>query len=506
MIKNLNRNNSVNSIAFYFFVFSFFGFLAFFFVPVSDDIFFFYKFGTSIKDAFVNALFYGNGRLLGNFIEIIIQKYTVVRVTLIATVLTWLISLIIRLSGLDNTKQFFVPLFFIATLHPNFFAESIHWMAAFCNYVIPLTLFLESLYYILNDAVHKRRKHILICVLCFLGCFFSENTTLVFFFVFGFTFLQQYVKTKKINVLLFLTAVCSGVGTVMMFLIPCFVGRTDAMDSYRHTVFGKNLIDIIKFIFGQAGLVSKFFSGMTAVLFSISILVFLIMRKKDFQVFNRCKFLFIFQCFSLVFLFCDIVLLSDIEYKSKLFEYIVITARVANVVLYFVSTFFSVGIYEIKILKKSSRPQLISWLLGVVISTVPLLIIDPIGYRLAFMPFIFLCIVACTLLNMFLKDCCSKKNIINLIFNILVVLVVTICGTLLFVFGKNKDNYYERDAYIRQEINAGKTEIVLPELMFPEYVCVSRTDYIWPKHYGYEEKEVTFEYISREEWIKSKTE
>lgn len=498
----LQRNNT-SRLIFFSCVFSFFCVLSYFFVPVSDDIFFFHKFGANIKDAFFNALFYGNGRVLGNFVEIIIQRFILARIVLIAAVLTWLISLIIRLSGLKNTRFYFFPLFFTVSLHPNFFAGSIHWMAAFCNYIIPLAMFLEILYCTLNyeNIRCKKATVIMSCFLSFAACFFSENTTVVFVFVFLSVCIINFVKTKKFNLLYTLIVAFSFLGMILMFIFPGFVGKAHTMDNYRHWAFGNGIVGTIKFVFGQAGLVSKFISSVFIVMFVITLFTMLIMKRKNPSIYGKCKILFAIQFIALLYCFFDVVLIQRAEIETKIIEYLLITARIIVVLLYFIIAFLCALIYENKVTKTSDESNLLLWFVGVAISTLPLVIIDPIGYRLAFMPFVFLCIIACTLLNTFICEYSAKKSVTNILPNIVAATALIICSSLLIIFVKNHNSYYERDAYIKEEVHAEKAVIVLPELTFPEYVCVSREDYIWPIHYGYDKDSVSFIFVPREKWL-----
>lgn len=485
-------------------IFIFFAVLTRFFVPVNDDIFFSYKFGEGITDAVVNAVRYGNGRILGNFSEIVIQHYEFLKLVVIPACLVWVISLINRFGCVKDKKLYFMSLFLIVTMSPSMFADTIHWMAAFCNYVIPIAIFMESFYLLQNSDKFKNKVLVglAIAVLSFSGCFFSENTTVVFLFVFSSIFAVDFVRRKTFYVLKALGAIGVFTGTILMFVTPKFVGRDGAMSSYRHTVFEKGIVGGIKFVYGQTNLIAKALVGWFVIFAVLTVAVILVGQKTEMS--KKQRFVFrvsgFAQILAIIYFVADYIFIIPIEFENKLVLYVFITVRILAVCVYFVAMLLNIFIVDFRL--NGKKMLFVPWLLLIVISILPFVIIEPIGPRVVFMPFVFLCVIATKMINVYITEFYGSEKIFVVFKNMLLIATGSSLVFLLCVFPQINEVYYIRDAYIREQVKQNQTTITIPELPFENYVNFPREDYTWDFHFGYEEGTVEFEYLPYAKWQK----
>lgn len=484
----------------------FFAVLAFFFVPVNDDIFFSYRYGENLSEAFMHAVRYGNGRLLGNFTEILIQHFFWSRLLVIPAALVWVVSLINRFGFLNNKKAYILSFFFIITLSPDMFAGSIHWMAAFCNYVIPTAVFLEVFRRLLDcdNSEANFTEKVLIALFSFAGCLFSENTTLVFVFVFWMHFIIDVFTRKRIKTEKLISAIFSASGFVFMLLLPSLVGRDGTMDSYRHTVFGRSFIDMVKFVYGQTNIIAKALIGLFVVNLVITVSSYLAGKKCNFTKKQTVLFKIssALQTAMIVYFVVDYFWIMPVDFISKIELYATMTVRIFAVAVYYVLMFANVLVIDLKTKKENGCFILAPWLFLTALSILPLIIIEPVGTRLMFMPFVFMCIIAGKLIDGFVGAPYSEKTKFKAVLKALTAASCVICVALVLMFAQINKVYVIRDEHIRDELSKGNEVITIPELPFSGYVEFPREDYTWTFHYGFEPDSVTFNYVPYDEWIK----
>ena len=286
-----------------------------------------------------------------------------------------------------------------------------------------------------------------------------------------------------------------------MVIGPHLLGRGSAMESYRHTVFGRDLISMIKFIFGQAGIIAKSLSSLWLILLLISAMICLLNKKHitNKKLYQKTKIFSLIQFICIVLFILDMIIfiqILDKQYDQNSFYVLV---KIVLAFTYYFCMTINAGILAYCL--RETEIHFFQWIVLSICSILPLLIIDPIADRLLVMPLTFLLIVCVKLTNLYVNTINPKteKNFFSMIS--IASFINAIC--LLIIFSYIHQSYYIRDEYIKEQIKADETTIVLPELRFSNYVYYPREDYTWTFHYGYNEGEVCFKYIPFEQWVQT---
>lgn len=186
-------------------------FAMFFFMLPQSDVFLFAR---SLKDdvasVFNEALYYGNGRLLGNILGMFFSCYFQYAFILVSATITLIVVFANKLIFNSNKVTLFPMALLIIFMSGDMMNESYFLFASFMNFVFPCMLFLLSAIIVkfFHDKEHMSvfLKGILILfsfVLTVASCLFSENTAIIvaaFMFLFAFYFMFNTRKIKLIHI------------------------------------------------------------------------------------------------------------------------------------------------------------------------------------------------------------------------------------------------------------------------------------------------------------------
>ncbi len=194
------------------------------------------NYGT-IGSLWKTALYFGNGRYLGNFLVDFCLSHKALDVVTRSAVITGIIALLAAVPAKLSlrTLSFSFALFFG---FGNFILrEAFFWGHGFYNYVPPVFLGLLALailkgYYIQGNVRHRTLKIVFLAILGFSQQFFAENFTCVILLISIAMFvLVVRKKQPKGMMLAYLIGACAG--AIVMFALPEIMQVTHKMIEYR---------------------------------------------------------------------------------------------------------------------------------------------------------------------------------------------------------------------------------------------------------------------------------
>lgn len=202
--------------------------------PQYDVLLFTRDFKGDIQNVLSEALYYGNGRLLGNILGFYFSHHFTAAIFVTAFFLALTVFLANRLFFDNNPKTIFPIAVVVAFPAVGLMREVYCMIAAFCNYAVPLTFALMS--GIFMEKLKNKKSHLLYIPLAFsavAACLFSENTTIVMLCVAVLIIIGDFIKDKKASMPGILNLLFSAVGAVIMYLIPRVTETTAKLDYYR---------------------------------------------------------------------------------------------------------------------------------------------------------------------------------------------------------------------------------------------------------------------------------
>ena len=152
---------------------------------------------------------------------------------------------------------------------------------------------------------------------------------------------------------------------------------------------------------------------------------------------------------------------------------------------------------------KSAKRRMIFTLISIVVMTLPLFVVTPIGSRCFFPMYTLLVLFVADLMNCLLKTF-NYKDVIHSIEKILISLIFIFGTYLLLVYGYIYKVYSERLNYI--DLHNGDEVIVLPKLPYKEYVWYgnpANDEFLnrFKLYYSIEE-DSKVEFVTLKEWKK----
>ena len=493
MIKKDNKF----SVAFYTLFFIFFTIIMFLSPHSVDDTLYDYLDLNNFFDILHYAAGYGNGRVLGNMITIYLCKSNIIAAVfrgLTVTLMVYLLSKII--SDNDNQKKITAPIVSASLIGIGgiFFGEVFAWISAFTNYTLPILAVLICIDRIKSCNKFSLGKFIIVFVCGYAGQLFSENSSLNNFIVacsiLVFCFLHN--KSKLAIAINFTAATALGAATMVLCRLCCkderaFYGDSVYADSMSLKGIAHSVIDnAIKY--------TQWFSLCKILLILLSAaLIIIISKSSSKKMIKRllCTALILYPAYSFLYLSVN----DFVDFFNKLGYFQVLLAMVLTVL------YFAAVIYAGCLLKAKYKRKFLFTILFAIFTAVYLLVLSPINSRCLFYTY---CVI---LIAVFIAGKAAFAEIhIDLKFIQITFCVVTaaIFAFLISVYANIFVMDNKVNSYIEQQIEQGSTTVA---------VCrVTNTDYFhhsyyssrlgW-KYYQNEPKDVEFEEISMDEWLKN---
>ena len=188
------------------------------------------------------ALYYGNGRLLGNFGVLYLVKYKILRVIIRAVVIASICILLPNILGCRDIKSYLLSGILICGMCSTLFGEVFTWVSGFQNYIPPIWITLVILWMIKEcnnqeniNNILKIFRIIIIFILGIASQLYVEHSTIVNVILSISLFMHCRRKKLKLASLLSMTwMISTGIGTLLMFVIPkLFYKKENRVTGYR---------------------------------------------------------------------------------------------------------------------------------------------------------------------------------------------------------------------------------------------------------------------------------
>ncbi|MGO1997235.1 MAG: DUF6056 family protein [Staphylococcus equorum] len=360
-------------------LFLFYYFMAFFLPLTHDDWDWYSQYGVQMwQEKYANL----NGRYLGNILETVAVRLDWFRWISYALISMAMIYIIVRFT--HNTKQplyYLIAFILMVTIPSEIYKQTYGWFAGFYNYV-PATLCVVFILWFIVTVLFERRgltpvTNIVFYIICFIGQFFMENTTLFNSMILVLAIALNLLLYRQINPKFIVGLLLSVAGTLIMFLNP----------NYRKIFFEGSSYQNIS---SETGLVDKIFHTVTTtipdwvffnqiVILSLIITVVLVMLYRSTVLYSLPKMKIGLTVSGLLILPIYYFFIYK-QFELQNFHSITI-ANLLNTVICII--FLGAMIYAIHLVigQKEVRYTLYLLLASTLLVCAPLVIVSPLGPR-----------------------------------------------------------------------------------------------------------------------------
>lgn len=467
-----------------------------------DDLFFRQLQLSGLQEKFQYALYYGNGRFLGNLGVLVLIDNTLLRV-IVKTLVVGLSVLLtcLLLNNKSKSMSGIVFLLFIG-MCPGLFGETIVWTSGMQNYFPPILCMLLCVYIMRNykqeQTVIKRVVSMaLVFILGVCGQLFIEHSTLingaVAFALVIYAFKSQ--KFKRLISIIYLLA--TGIGAAIMILIPKWFYLPHPWENYQSFNLG-NVKELFISVLDNGTVIQDVLSQSILLLFILSLSFLLVLRQRKKEKKGKGLLLCKGAQYVLVFypIFCVI---KFVLYNFELAAYFGPVFKlfcIGLLLLYFGALLYSC----LQIKPKETRQTMLVMLGFVFLSIVPLLVVNPVSKRNILHGYVFLIFFGVTLLQYVKENGLwiynnNYKKLIN-------GTAAALSLSLIFLFYNFYSIYSVQETDISQKMEQEATEIAVLGKYPLDYVYDGKEVYpALEKYYYYNQPgDITFTYLSFREW------
>lgn len=386
--------------------------LCLFFVPVSDDLFFAYNYSYDGLGGLIHqVLYYGNGRLIANFIGMFFAKHIMFFYPIEALLVVLFAVLVEKLIGLKNSK--ILVLAFIAAIPLRQFKELFAWMCAFINYFMPILFLVITLLMIKKNLCQKHKiYYAVLFVLGFCEQLFVEHSTIINILLAMTLLIYCFVKNKSYSKPIAALLLSNILGAVVMFTYKYYIDYSKTHVSqyspnYRKTVFtyfeNDGIKAALRFMMQETKTFTLIIITSVLLISILLIVMFCIEKKAEKKEIKHISFFIAtgisYGVLLIITEYNFIVFDNDIPKSNKLF--------MAVLVFFIILTFTLMAVLFYKtIIKRMNKKQILTifiLLFFAVLSFSPFLFVFPYGYRCAFLS-IFFIMIALLYIIKFAKD------------------------------------------------------------------------------------------------------
>lgn len=434
----------------------------FFIVPQSDMFLFARDTQPTLQSAALGAYTYGNGRFLGNIIGMYLSHYFVLAFLPLALCLTGMIWLVNRIVFSGSSKTVLPVAILIAFPSAQMVGECYYLYAAFLNYVLPIFLVLLAVLILKTLGEKKRPPAVRIVLIAALfvctaaAALFSENTTAVLITLCVLWNVSDILNKRTITPHGVSAVLGAGAGAICMLAIPILSESAYKMKHYRGMATG-SLPGLVKNILAAFVRFSEIMNTLTLVIAVLSLAFLLLLRNKK----KRPLYTFAKAVFAVYPLFSFAVSFAD---DTSMYMPVVQVIQAVPVLLYAASILIAVSALP----DKKSRRRAIGYIVLLLSSVGPMLLVTQYGLRTFYTTFIILLVWALEMLHAqrsALEDILRKYKLRAGQITAALACAFALFSGFLFVQSViNFDFFAVRTAYIAEQIAAGKTETVVPVL------------------------------------------
>jgi len=489
------------------------------FIPTGDDYFFLnlkydsifqlfsdMKNGTlTMKDG--TYLLTHNGRYLGNFFGITISKIATsqylqyLRCLIMAVGIIGVIFLTSKISNFERKNSFFYSslLFLVAPI--GVYREVYSWTAGYMNYLLPIIPLLLCIL-ILRQTLYSNNgtnviKIFILIILGFITQLFIEHIT-IYMVILGvaFTILCYFKYRKNIKIAIeFLISTL--IGAFIMFSNSGYRAVANSTDEYRSIAkgFKELILKIISNVYEMSRYIVIDNLILTIIIMALCIILISKNIRSDDKFYNIiCKVSIISSLIIIIYVSL-INLIDKLNYNvnfGSIEVYLsILVASIFLIILIF-TTLISITDMKYKI-------NILLYILSIVLLSVPLTIVSPIGTRCFFICYVFLVIITLDIIQ-YIKE---NKIFEFSTYNLTKILVVTMCLVVvskIYIMTSIKYVYDERIKYINKKMIDNECEIVIPELPFNKYIQNDSNKFLSQYYYYNKIGDIKFTIKDYKEW------
>lgn len=430
-----------------------------------------------------------NGRYLGNLFIILVSKFKLIKMVLMAASFYLLCYIPYRCSGDKRLTVFAFSTAMFFCMPKTVFIQVCAWASGYTNYMLPM-LFVFG-YYLLVRKVFKdtapKYSHIssvLALVLGFSGCLFMENVTIYTVVCAVALIVFAYIKFRKVYLNHVAFLVGNIIGAYMMFSNSAYTTIAAGGDDYRSTPTG--LVELIKKVIENSGSILNqfFYQNMLALIIcSVLSIILIVIAYKTLT--KKVKVL------SMVSIFANILSLSILylRYKTDYWRFfyrleydteITTIIFAIFVILYFLSHLVNL----IVAVKGEKRREAIFVLFSIPLIIAPLLIVSPVSARCFYPPYIFLHYFCVLLFERVLNECNIGVGGIKALTTSAVSIIAAFLFFYMSVYGIIHHYDVKRSVYIEKQLANGEQTIVCCRLPYEPFVHGGYpTNQLWKDRY-----------------------
>ena len=390
------------------------------------------------KEILHYALYYGNGRFLGNLGIVYLLKIQWLGVLVRALGIASICMLIPHVLGCNDLKTYLLSTILVVTLSPSLFSEVYTWASGFQNYIPPIWITLIILWLIKWNnkkvKIEKIYKIFMIMVVFILGIssqLYVEHSTIVNNFI-SLSFILYSIKKrwKFSKIMVCDWAIANGIGTIFMIIIPkIFYIEKNRVTGYRK-INNDSVMDLINSCKMNglllAGKMQKNFGGFI-VLVIIGLALLIIFRNKLEK--KKIILTFWIYIFSIIYMGLNNLYLSKISIEGHLnaLKLMLDVLAILFIVLATIIIIYNLRIKRVLYLN-------IYLMLLMFVSLAPLLIVSLLPERTIYQSYIFF--VGIVLVNFEYMISLFTKNIQK---TLSIILGIAIIGISIFLIVKFAD-------------------------------------------------------------------
>jgi hypothetical protein len=472
IIDRLNENN----LYLYIFIFIFYIVLTYLFPYVHDD----WMWGSSSGINLLNNYFDNyNGRWVGNLFVIALTRSNLLKTLTMSFVLTGIIYLINKI--IKGNKTTILLCFLLMLCTPKaIFMQGVAWTSGFVNYTISIFVILLFINTFINKKEESKKSvnYILYLLYVFLGfitVLFVENLTIFTVVLAFFLLIFYYLKEKKISISYFCYFLGSILGTILMFSNSAYSTIASGGDNYRSFQLSNFIQSSFDSYFNVIYKYLIFNNYILNICLTI-IIIYSIYRFIKSNKINKCFNIYAKIISFVLITFTSYSILAELRNVNLLLKYTkyfngLFTALFLLSILLFVILFIDKGKY---------KQRMLFYIGSIILMTLPLFVVTPIGSRNFFPTYVIFILFVCDLLNYLINKYNLLVNL-NVINYVLLPIICVLMIYLLAIYGYIYKVYNDRNNYINNHLN--DTVIVLPKM--------PNSSYIWradPVEKGFDEQ------------------
>ena len=407
-----------------------------------------------------------NGRYAGNLLVILLTRFRILRNIVVSITLFGIACLSYKITNRNRYTLFLLSILLILTIPKLILRQAIVWTSGFTNYAFSTVLMLIAFYLMNKEYETKNQKKLLNIFLILLGfctSLFVEHVTIYVFTITLIFMLYEFIKNKKIDPKLISYFIGVILGCILMFSNGAYTNIINSNDTYRR-VPTNGIFDIIKKINEN---IETIYNGvlLNNVVLNTVLCVLLMLIAYNFLE-NRCD-----SKKKRLIVYCSII--STVGYtiysiiktinpdwyilRSHI-KYFEITISLAYMLAIFLLILLCVD-------NKKAKQRIIFYLSSIIILTLPLFVVQPIGSRCFFAGYCMFILVVLELYNTIVsveKD----KMISELLF-----LITITCFIYLISIYRYIDKVDRlRMEYLITESSKGEKIVEVMELPYDQYV------------------------------------